>query len=337
MDISKLSLCAVVLFSLAGTASAESALTYTPELQNPVPIPPAEKGLQTVTAEQWFKVSDKGLQLEGAAFDRQGNLNFVDVFGGQVWKLTPDRKLTALLPENKLGSAGIAIHKDGRIFVAGLGNFKDTGSVFAIRPDGSGMETIIPASAGYLVDDLVFDARGGFYFTDFHGTSTNRTGGLFYVAPDMKTITPILPHLAVANGVALSPDGKTLWTNEHSAGLLHKIALTGPTEIAPFGTSVPYYFIGPAPDSMRVDADGNLYVAIYEQGKVMVFNKAGLPIGQILIPGRERGHNLRSTSMAFKPGTNELYILSSDGPGGEGCAIYKVAGFAKGAVLYSHQ
>jgi lactonase len=36
---------------------------------------------------------------------------------------------------------------------------------------------------------------------------------------------------------------------------------------------------------MRADADGNLYVAIYGQGRVLVFNKNGLPIGQILLPG----------------------------------------------------
>jgi sugar lactone lactonase YvrE len=50
---------------------------------------------------------------------------------------------------------------------------------------------------------------------------------------------------------------------------------------------------------MRADADGNLYVAMYGQGRVMVFNKNGLPIGQVLLPGRRDGHNLRSTSMAF--------------------------------------
>ncbi len=33
-------------------------------------------------------------------------------------------------------------------------------------------------------------------------------GGVYYVAPDLRTVTPVLPHLVMANGVALSPDGK---------------------------------------------------------------------------------------------------------------------------------
>ncbi|OWJ64642.1 SMP-30/gluconolactonase/LRE family protein [Inquilinus limosus] len=320
-------LMAVFAVSPAAAAPALPALVAT--AQGPVPIPPSEQGLQTITAEPFFKVSDKGLQLEGAVFDRQGDLRFVDVFGDRVYRLTPDLQLTSFATPAGFAPAGLAVHRDGRLFIAGLGNFKDTGGIIATRPDGSQPETIIPASAGHLVDDIDFDAAGGFYFTDFRGTSSDPQGGVYYVSPDGRTTTPVLPNLAVANGVALSPDGKTLWTDELSGGVLHRVELSDATTIAPFGTSVPYHFIGPAPDSMRVDADGNLYVAIYGQGRVLVFNAAGLPIGQILIPGREAGHNLRSTSMAFKPGTKELYIVASDGQGGEGCGVYRVLAFGE--------
>ncbi len=261
-------------------AAGPSGLSYPGGVNEPAPVPPSEKTLQTVVAEPYFKVSDKGLQLEGASFDRNGNLLFVEVFGGRVFSLSPDKKLTTVVQENKLGSAGLGIHKDGRIFIAGLGNFKDTGSVVAVNPDGSNMQTIVSPDKGFLVDDLVFDAKGGFYFTDFRGTSTEPIGGVYYVSPDFKTVTPILPHLAVANGVALSPDGKTLWVTEFSKGLLHRVELSDATTIAPFGTAITYQFTGPSPDSMRVDTDGNLYVAIYSQGRVLVFNKNGMPIGR---------------------------------------------------------
>ncbi len=328
----------VLVVPVVGMAqSALPGLEYNAELRSPYPIPPSEKGLQTIVAEPYFKVSDKGLQLEGPSYDRDNNLYFVSVFDGQVFKLTPDKKLSTILPPNDIGSAGLAIHKDGRIFIAGLGNFKDTGRVVAINPDGSGMKTIIPASAGYLVDDLVFDSNGGFYFTDFNGSSTKPTGGVYYVSPDFKTITPILPNMAIANGVALSPDGKVLWTDETSGARLHKVNLEDAVTIAPFGTEVTYHFSGFGPDSMRTDSDGNVYVAIYGQGRIMVFNKNGMPIGQILVPGREKGHNMRTTSMAFKPGTNEMVIVTNDWDGGEGSWIFACKGFAKGVTMYSHQ
>jgi len=195
----------------------------------------------------------------------------------------------------------------------------------------------VPPEAGYVVNDLVFDAKGGFYFADFRGTSTDPKGGVYYVAPDLQTITPILPHLAMANGVALSPDGKVLWATEFGRNLLHRVELADATTPTPLGTAVPYHFTGPAPDSLRVDADGNVYAAIYGQGRVLVFNRNGIPISQVLLPGRDEGHNLLSTSMALRPGTDEFLIVTNDGSEGEGSRIFHARAFASALPLFSHQ
>jgi aryl-alcohol dehydrogenase-like predicted oxidoreductase len=48
-------------------------------------------------------------------------------------------------------------------------------------------------------------------------------------------------------------------------------------------------------DGARVDSAGNVYVAISGQGRVIVFNRNGLPIGQIVLPDRDKGRNLKST------------------------------------------
>jgi lactonase len=61
----------------------------------------------------------------------------------------------------------------GGSFIAGVGDLRGAGSIVAIDPDGSNIQIILPAEAGYLANDLVFDASGGFYFTDFRGTSTD--------------------------------------------------------------------------------------------------------------------------------------------------------------------
>ncbi len=76
---------------------------------------------------------------------------------------------------------------------------------------------------------------------------------------------------------------------------------------------------------------------MYGQGRVLVFNKNGIPIGQVLLPGRKEGHNLRSTSMAIRPGTNDLYIVASDAGEGEGASIFRAKAFANALTLYSHQ
>jgi lactonase len=334
---------AITLFACLAAAAyaqqdgAAQSLTYDADTRGAVPIPPSERDLQYVVAEPWFKASHEPMVLEGPAFERDGDLLFCDVSGRRVLRLTPNKLLSTVLTLDDVGPGGLAIHKDGRIFIAAMNLAKGTGLIVAVKSDGTGMQTIVPSTAGYMPNDLVFGANGGFYFTDFRGTSTDPKGAVYYVSPDLKTITPVLPHLSEANGIALSPDGKRLWTTEFGRNLLHRVDLDGPTQIAPIGTAIPYHFTGAAPDSMRTDSDGNVYVAMYGQGRVLVFNRNGIPIGQVLLPGRDEGHNLESTSMALKPGTNDLYIVTNDGSGGQGATIFHSRIFAKALLLYSHR
>lgn len=76
-------------------------------------------------------------KLEGAAFDRQGNLLFVEVFSGQVLKVNKQRKLQIMVAKTALGSAGLALHKGRRLFVLNLGNLKYTGNLTGYDADGS--------------------------------------------------------------------------------------------------------------------------------------------------------------------------------------------------------
>lgn len=321
-------------FNLLGVGEG-SVLSYTDATRGPAPIPASELALPTVWAEPYFKVSDGAVALEGPAFDRRNNLYFVDVYGGRVLLLTPDRQLSTFYVDPALHPAGIAIHADGRIFVAAVGDFRN-GSVIVLDPRGGEPQHALPPVAGYVADDLVLAADGGFYFTDFKGTTSHPTGGVYHVSADFRTVTPIIPNMSGANGVSLGLNDKVLWATEFNAGRLHRVDLADPVTPARFGTSTPYHFAGRSPDSMRTDADGNVYVAMYYQGRILVFNPSGIPIGQILLPGREKGQFLRSTSLAFVPGSREVVIVSRD-DNGAGSMIFKAGAFAPGIVLHSHR
>ena len=154
--------------------------------------------------------------------------------------------------------------------------------------------------------------------------------------PDHETVKPVLPRMCGANGVALSPDGKVLWATEYFANRLHRIDLREPGVIARSGSMVPYHFAGRAPDSMRTDSAGNAYVAMQRQGRILVFSPFGVPIGQILLPGREDNRFLQCTSLAIKPGSRELLIVGWDLNGG-GSMIFSASGPAPGFAMFSHQ
>ncbi|WP_025591339.1 SMP-30/gluconolactonase/LRE family protein [Agrobacterium tumefaciens] len=300
-------------------------------LRSAVPLPMAEDDLPSVEAREYFKVSDKPLQLECPTFDAKGDLLFCEVFGGTVFRLTPNNALSSFVPNADLRPAGLAINDKGRIYMAELGDFKSRGSVVTMASDGTDVQTIVSRDDGFLPDDLVFDKKGGFYFTDFKGGSSAPSGGVYYVGSAGGKPVLVVPNLRIANGIGLSPDGKTLWVTELAGGQLHRISLVDATTIAPFGSSVVYNFVGGGPDSVRVDADGNVYVAMYGQGRIMVFNPLGIPIGQYLLPGRDDGHNLRSTSMVIRPGTDELLIFTNDWDKGRGSTIFIAKALAKAA------
>jgi lactonase len=304
-----------------------------------VPLPPSLTGLPIITPEPWVQI-DPGpdVFLEGPAFDRKGNLFVSSIFDSRILKVTPEKKVTTIFSKEGLLPDGIAIHKDGRLFVVCL-----TGKIIALNPDGSNLTYIEARYQGKprSGNDLVFDSKGNFYVTDFTGTIADPTGGVYRFSADLKTVKPVIERLAMANGVSLSPEGNVLWVSVTASNHLVRLQLQedgislDPIE----GTHIPYRFMGAAPegggcDSNAVDEEGNLYQCIIFQGRVLILNRGGIPIANVLIPGRDEGKLLRSTNVAFKPGTDQVFLTAS----GEGGAwIYQFRGSAKGLPLFSHQ
>lgn len=318
--------------------AAMPELSYQGKKTSPWQIPWPDNQLQTITATRWKQVTTAPTVLEGPAFDRAGNLFFTDVFHGEIIRADKNRQLKTIFSSKEIEPCAIAIHKNGRIYIAGVYTNGDGGTIFSLKPDGTDPQTVFSADKGYLPNDMVFDKKGGIYFTDARGNSGNPQGGVYYISPDQSAITPVLQHLSGGNGIALSPDGKTLWVIEFSAGVLHRLNMEDATHIQPFGETVAYRFSSPAPDSMKVDNDGNLYVALHGQGRVIVLNRNAIPVGQITIPGRDSGEFLRTSNMAIRPGTREVYILSASEPErNKGAAIFTARGFARGLPLYSEQ
>lgn len=321
---------AVVL--LASAARAADGFTKDAAAFGPAPIPPAEQGLQTVVATPLRTVGGDRHILEGAVFDRAGTLYFCDVTGRKIRTLTPENEVADHVAFEAFAPSGLAFGPDGRLFVAAKDPTGTKGYILAVSGPERTVDVIVDADRGFLPNDLVFDARGGIYFSDCKGSGTVSDGGIVYLAPDLKTFTTVVPVMGQANGVALSPDDSVVWATEYAREQLHRTTVRNATERVPFRSHIPYRFVGRGPDSMRVDADGNVYVAMMSQGRVLIFNPNGFPIGQILLPGREQGENLLSTSLAIHPQKKEVRIVSSNAPesGSADAVIFAAPAFAPG-------
>lgn len=301
-----------------------------------VPLPPELTKLPTIKAEPWVLVEDKpNTFLEGPAFDRQGNLFVSSIFDSRIFKITPNKKVTTILQQPGLLPDGIAIHKDGRLFIACL-----SGKIVAVNPDGTNLTYIEPKYNGKPVsaNDLVFDSKGNFYITDFIGTVAEPTGGVYRFSADLTMVKPVIEHLASANGIGIAPEGNVLWVSETCRNEILRIELLedgiGINPVA--GVTIPYRFTGGPGgcDSMAIDVEGNVYQCMIFQGRAVILNNRGIPVANVVIPGRDEGKHLGTTNLAFKPGTDEVYITAW---GVGGAWIYKFRGLAQGIKLFSHQ
>jgi lactonase len=321
----------------ASPPTASTALTYSGESGSLVPHAGTHE-VQTVVAEKWLLVTEEPAGPEGLIFDRYGNLYLVVVGNGSILKSAPPYKeLTTVYGPSASRFGTVKIHKDGRLFLCDLGEKQGyrgdtTGRIIAMQPDGSNIEVIVPAG-NYTPDDMVFDNKGGFYFTDFkdHTDASNTANGaVYYVSPDFETVTPVLKNLASPNGIALSKNGKTLWVTETFNQQLHRLALGADgITLDIYGHMIPHRFSGfGGPDSAMIDDDDNVYVACFGAGKVMVFNMLGNLIGQVLIPGRDAGYMLSTTTVAIIPGTRDVIIGAGDFAG-RGAWVFKATTFSK--------
>ncbi len=300
-----------------------------------VPIPQELVSLPTIVAVPWFQL-DPGSEyiLEGPAFDREGNLFVTSVPTGTVFKITPRKQMTIIFNDKKIRVNGSAFHKNGMLFIVCL-----TGELLTIDPHTYKATFMYPQYRGksLTMNDLVFDSKGNAYITNFTGTVMNPTGGVFRISSDAKNVQPVVLNLASPNGISLSPKNDTLWVGESSRNAVLRIALLedGITCNPVVGVLPVYYSVGCfGPDSNKVDSAGNVYQCIIGQGRIIILNPVGIPVANVIVPGRDDGKLLRTTNLAFRPGTDEGYITTS----GEGGAwIYKFKGLAKGLRLFSHQ
>jgi gluconolactonase len=133
-------------------------------------------------------------------------------------------------------------------------------------------------------NDIVFDGRGGFYFTD-HGKSYDRLmdrGAIFYAAEDGSSINEVVFGMVTPNGCGLSPDGNTLYASETETGRVWAWPVLSPGQLAkePWPSPAGGKFIGGPTgyqrfDSMAIEANGNICVASLVNAGISVFSPEG--------------------------------------------------------------
>ena len=285
-----------------------------------------EAGLIKETAEKFLLVTrERPKHLEGICFDDENHMYFVSIYDHKAYRYSFDtEEIETIWEDPYLKPVSFKLHKDGRWFISCLGTEEKSGRIVVVNPDGT---TNCELAVGHEIDDVAFAKDGSLYYTLFDGTPYNPCGEVRHISADLQEDTEFIKNLSGPNGIAFSTDESVMWVTEFTGGRLLRIPMNSPYS----NGSVAYRFSGyHGPDSCSVDEDDNVYVAHYGQGRVMIFNKFGNPVGVIYMPNRDVGHLLGCTHPMVRPHSRELYITVADDNGTEGSWIMKAEAFGKG-------
>tara|TARA_B100001123_G_scaffold422163_1_gene530719 strand:- start:2694 stop:3698 length:1005 start_codon:yes stop_codon:yes gene_type:complete len=276
---------------------------------------------------------------EGAAVAPDGRVYFSDITftfaaepnavqAGHIWRYDPATGETEIFRSPSGMSNGIKFDANGNMLVA---QGADYGGRSLIRTDmKTGKSYIIaglyegrPFNAP---NDITIDLKGRIYFSDprylGHEPVDQPVMGVYRVDPD-GSITRIITDAGKPNGVAVSPDQKTLYVVSNDNGAVgfdrlpadatyHKgrMALLAydlhDDGTASFRKILVDYWPEDGPDGLVVDVHGNLYVAerSVKRPGIAVRNPDGKEVG--FIPTEV------PTNVAFARGedANLLYITA---------------------------
>lgn len=251
------------------------------------------------------RVADGITWAEGPLWDpRAKALLFSDIPRNAIFRWTPAAGVELFLAGSgysgstpfagrEPGSNGLTFDRQGRLV------FCQHGDRRIVRREHDGrMIVLADRYAGKRLNspnDLVYASNGDLYFTDppygLPGTFEDSDKelpfqGVYRLAAD-GVLTAVITDLPAPNGLAFSPDGKTLYVS--NAQRSHPVWMAYP--VRPDGTVGPGREFAEArawvgegegnPDGLKVDGGGNVFAA--GPGGIHVFAPDGTRLGRIEI------------------------------------------------------
>jgi gluconolactonase len=269
---------------------------------------PVCAGAQESSVEHRIEKIAGGYQyIGGIAWSREGHLYFSDTPRGRINEWTAGQEI-AFLPVELKSPAGLAVDDHGRLIVCEAGARR----IVRIKA-GNLIDAVVTSFEGHPLNsprDLAVRKDGIVFFIDpafgsAHETMALSFHGIYRLNPKGEAVA--LAHWDKRpGGIALSPDGKTLYVASSDDRTIHAFDLDRQGNVS--GDRVLISGIEGVPIALRTDEKGRLYVAAH---LVVLYSPAGRRLGQI-----ETGE--RPTSLAIgEAGGKTLFV-------GTRTSIYRV-------------
>jgi gluconolactonase len=266
---------------------------------------------------------------------REGRLWFSDLRDNKVFAVNPSGKVELLIEraggldpfpaDSYLGSNAMATDKDGSVLLVQQGGRKIVRLDAQLKPT-----TLLERYQGKKLNspnDLVFAADGSLWFTDppfgLPGMDKDPAKELPFNAVYRYAngkLEAMIKDLSLPNGLAFSPDGKTLYVANFGPERFVNAYDVGPNGAVSNARTLIKYAADErrpgGPDGLKVDSAGNVWTT--GPGGIRIITPRGKVLGQLVLP--EVAANL-----AFAEQGKVAYITASS-------SIYKLALRTPGAM-----
>jgi gluconolactonase len=271
---------------------------------------------------------------EGPIALADGSFLLVEIARGTLTRVEADGHQEVVAAPGG-GPNGAAIGPDGKCYLCNNGGFEWHEDAQGLRPilqaknySGGRIERVDLASGAVEVlythagdialkgpNDIVFDAHGGFWFTDLGKVRVNDQdrGRVFYARADGSECREVIYPMVMPNGIGLSADGTRVYVAETEPGRLWEFEVTAPGEIRKQPWPSPHggrLLAGPGGyqrfDSLAVDGGGNVCVATLINGGITVVSSDGAQVEHVPFP------DLYTTNVCFGgPELRTAYVTLS--------------------------
>lgn len=227
---------------------------------------------------------------EGPWWDwRRAELLWVDIFAGKIHRFNPASgrdtcaevgQPVGMVTRRRSGGLVCAV-RDGIGFVDG---------------DGDGFELVAPIEAdlpGNRMNDGACDPAGRIWVGTMATDLSPGRGSLYRIGPALE-VTPALTGVSIANGLDWSPDGRTFYFTDSITRRLDAFDFdveTGRVSNRRLLVNMPDRVA--TPDGLTVDAEGTIWVAMWDGGCIRRYSPDGKLLESIRLPVT------RPTSVAF--------------------------------------
>jgi gluconolactonase len=214
------------------------------------------------------------------------------------------------------GPSAVIVNRAGEFLTTcydnhSIGRFKSDGSPLPrYTRDKDGHKLVAP-------NDFAPDAQGGIYFTDSGHEGAASDARVFYIGPDGK-VSLAADHLRSANGLALSPDGRTLYVIETENHRLLEFDVAGGGALSNRRVFVDldeltHHVVSIWPDGMKINSKGEIFIGQDPRdvhaplvGEIFVLDAQARLVRTVKLP------TVGVPNLAFSPDEKTLYVTALD-------------------------